>query len=268
MSQTRRVLIASALALAAVPAWAADKKSVEVGKAFPYLENYWKLPAGERSRFAVVYYLKRDGRPAAGLKGAIVMGATRIPVSISATGRVAPLPTLAQIRGGAKIEFDVPAETRFSMSMQIEPTARPAVEMSAPDLRRNLVGARAFARAMTATPPDADWYEETVAALMRLPAYVRRAMGGEQVGPDCARITTNEDLAARLTLPMLVVTGARDALSDGTVTAAAYRAKFPAARVFTYPEAGHSPFAEDAARFNADLEAFVNATRTAPPSAD
>ena len=66
MSQTRRVLIASALALAAVPAWAADKKSVEVGKAFPYLENYWKLPAGERSRFAVVYYLKRDGRPAAG----------------------------------------------------------------------------------------------------------------------------------------------------------------------------------------------------------
>lgn len=143
-----------------------------------------------------------------------------------------------------------------------------AAEMSAPDLRRNLVGARAFARAMTATPPDADWYEETVAALMRLPAYVRRAMGGEQVGPDGARITTNEDLAARLTLPMLVVTGARDALSDGTVTAAAYRAKFPAARVVTYPEAGHSPFAEDAARFNADLEAFVNATRTAPPSAD
>jgi hypothetical protein len=134
MSQTRRVLIASALALAAAPALAADKKSVEVGKAFPYLENFWKLPAGERSRFTVVYYLKRDGRPAAGLRGAIVLGATRIPVSVGATGRVSPLPTLAQIRGGAKLEFDVPADTRFSMGMQIEPTARPAAEMSAPDL--------------------------------------------------------------------------------------------------------------------------------------
>lgn len=134
MSQTRRALIASALALAAAPAWAADKKSVEVGKAFPYLENYWKLPAGERSRFAVVYYLKRDGRPAAGLRGAIVQGAARTPVSVAATGRVSPLPTLAQIRGGANIEFDVPADTKFSMSMQIEPTVRPAAEMSAPEL--------------------------------------------------------------------------------------------------------------------------------------
>lgn len=134
MSPTRRVLLASALAFAATPAFAADKKSVEVGKAFPYLENYWKLPAGERSRFAVVYYLKRDGRPAAGLKGAIVLGAARTPVSVGATGRVSPLPTLAQIRGGAKLEFDVPADTKFSMSMQIEATVRPAAEMSAPEL--------------------------------------------------------------------------------------------------------------------------------------
>ena len=134
MSQTRRFVIASALALAAAPALAADKKSVEVGKAFPYLENYWKLPAADRSRFVVVYYLKRDGRPAAGLKGAIVMGAERKPVTVGASGRVSPLPTLAQIRGKAKIEFDVPADTKFSMGMQIEPTARPAAEMNAPDL--------------------------------------------------------------------------------------------------------------------------------------
>ena len=53
LSQTRRALIASALALAATPALAADKKSVEVAKAFPYLENYWKLPAGERSKLHI-----------------------------------------------------------------------------------------------------------------------------------------------------------------------------------------------------------------------
>ena len=141
-------------------------------------------------------------------------------------------------------------------------------DMTGPDLRLNLAGAKVFARLMTASPPDASWEDETVAALLRLPAYVRRAMGGEQFGPTGERITTNEDLVARLTLPMLIVTGAKDALSDGQALAAAYRARFPAARVLTYPDSGHSPFAEAADRFNADLESFVNATRTAPRAAD
>jgi pimeloyl-ACP methyl ester carboxylesterase len=140
--------------------------------------------------------------------------------------------------------------------------------MSLPDLRVNLAGAKTFAKLLTASAPDAAWEEETVAALMRLPAYVRRAMGGEQFGPNGERITTNEDLIPRLTLPMLVVTGAKDALSNGEALAAAYRARFPAARVLTYPESGHSPFAEVPERFNADLESFVNATRTAPRAAD
>jgi pimeloyl-ACP methyl ester carboxylesterase len=149
------------------------------------------------------------------------------------------------------------------------PAGSASRDMTAPDLRLNLQGARTFARLMTATPPDAAWEDETVAALLKLPAYVRRAMGSEQFGPTGERITTNEDLVARLTLPLMVVTGAKDALSDGTALAASYRARFPEARVLTYPESGHSPFAEAADRFNADLESFVvNATRTAPPAAD
>jgi non-heme chloroperoxidase len=146
--------------------------------------------------------------------------------------------------------------------------ASAARDMAAPDLRLNLAGATSFAQLMTAAPPDADWEAETVAALMRLPAYVRRAMGSEQLGPTGERITSNEDLIPRLTLPMLVITGGKDALSNGTTLAANYRARFPAARVLTYPKSGHSPFAEDAERFNADLEAFVNAVRTAPRAAD
>jgi len=148
------------------------------------------------------------------------------------------------------------------------PAASAGRDMTGPDLRLNLAGAKVFARLMTASPPDASWEDETVAALLRLPAYVRRAMGGEQFGPTGERITTNEDLVPRLTLPLLIVTGAKDALSDGQALAAAYRARFPAARVLTYPDSGHSPFAEAADRFNADLESFVNATRTAPRAAD
>lgn len=134
MTQTRRALIASALALAATPAIAAEKKLVEVGKVFPYLENYWKLPAAERSRFTVAYYLQRDGKAAAGVKGSIVVGATRTPLAAGPNGRVSPLPSLAQIKAGAKIELDVPAGTRMGMNLSIEPLARAAAEMSAPEL--------------------------------------------------------------------------------------------------------------------------------------
>ncbi len=171
---------------------------------------------------------------------------------------------------GGRLVAPVPASTTPASATPTgpSPAASAGRDMTVPDLRQNLAGAKAFARLMTATPPDAAWEDETVAALLRLPAYVRRAMGGEQVGPTGERITTNEDLAPRLTLPMLIVTGAKDALSDGTALAAAYRARFPAARVLTYPASGHSPFAEDAERFNVDLESFVNATRTAPRAAD
>jgi len=141
-------------------------------------------------------------------------------------------------------------------------------DMSASDLRLHLAGARAFARLMTASAPDAAWEQETVAALLQLPAYVRRAMEGGQYGPTGEPITSNEDLTPQLTLPMLVVTGGRDGLNDGHALAETYRARFPAARVVEYPESGHSPFAEAAERFNADLEAFVNAARSAPRTGD
>lgn len=135
MTQTRRALLATSLAFAATPALAADeKKSVEVGKVFPYLENFWKIPAAQRSHFTVAYYLSREGKPAAGLTGAIVQGATRTPFSTGPGGRVLRLPTAAQLKAKAMLELDVPASTKFSMKMLIEPLARPAAEMSATEL--------------------------------------------------------------------------------------------------------------------------------------
>ena len=82
-------------------------------------------------------------------------------------------------------------------------------------------------------------------------------------------ITGNADLAPALQdMPFKVVTGGRDALSDGAALAAAYQAAFPRARVEVYAESGHSPFAEEAARFDAGLEAFVSATAGRPRAAD
>jgi pimeloyl-ACP methyl ester carboxylesterase len=144
--------------------------------------------------------------------------------------------------------------------------ASAAADMSQPDLRANLRGARAFAKLMTARAPDAEWEAETVAALLRLPAYARRAMAGEQSGPDGKPLTTNEDLASRLTLPLLAVVGGRDALMDGGALARTYRERFPQASVLLYSDAGHSPFAEEPERFARDLEEFVRSARATRPA--
>lgn len=147
--------------------------------------------------------------------------------------------------------------------------AAAARDMMAPDLRRNVAGARSFAALMTASAPDAAWQDETVAALLRMPAYVRRAMGTEIVGPRGEAITGNADLAPALQgLPLQVVTGARDALSDGAALAAAYREAFPHSRVAVFAESGHSPFAEEPARFDAALEAFVSGIAGRPRAGD
>jgi hypothetical protein len=143
---TRRLILAGLLATAATPILAAGRKLVDVGKVFPYLENYWKLPAAERSRFTVAYYLQRDGKPASGVKAAVVQGATRTPIGVGAGGRVSPLPTLAQIRSGAKIEFDVANDVRFSMNLTIEPLMRPAAELNAGDLALSVTQAAKGAR--------------------------------------------------------------------------------------------------------------------------
>ncbi len=142
-----------------------------------------------------------------------------------------------------------------------------ARDMSSQDLRNNLRGARSFAGLMYARAPDAAWEEETVGALLRFPAYARRAMAGDTTGPDGSKLSGNEDLAARITVPLMVVVGTRDALSDGATLAATYRARFPGATVLEY-DTGHSPFAEDPTRFDADLLSFVNASRGGPPTGD
>ncbi|WNG52113.1 alpha/beta hydrolase [Archangium minus] len=80
------------------------------------------------------------------------------------------------------------------------------------------------------------------------PAHVREAL--------CARIADNDDVLSRLTLPVLVSHG----LEDRVVLPASghhIASVVPGALVSLYPNAGHSPFWEDARRFNRELAAFA-----------
>jgi pimeloyl-ACP methyl ester carboxylesterase len=103
-------------------------------------------------------------------------------------------------------------------------------------------------RVMTyAPPPPAEALQKQMTVTMMAP-MVRRAMAGLQLD--------NKDMPGKLGLPVLFIHG----LEDGSVPAAAVAdavTKLPNARAIGYENAGHSPFAEQADRFNADVMAFA-----------
>jgi hypothetical protein len=130
-------LIALALASATFSpvAWAGAGKTAPATTVFSFLENILKVPAPERARISAAYLLSRDGKPASGVKATLVeANGARTPLPIDDKGRFERTPTLAQLQGGAQVEFDVPADTKFSSSMILEPVLKSAAEYDAREL--------------------------------------------------------------------------------------------------------------------------------------
>ena len=138
MSLDRRTLILSAAALAVSPgvALAADKKGPPPAKkVFPYYDIYLGIPAAERTRFVMAYYLKVNGKPAGGQTLYVVMpGGARTLLTQAADGRFTRLPTLAELKDGV-LDIDKKAEAdKFSISMEMQPVARVGETMTTVDL--------------------------------------------------------------------------------------------------------------------------------------
>lgn len=143
MPARRSVLTGLAGLALATPAAAAGKL-VEAKKVFPYLDAWLKLAPGDRNRFRMAYFLKKDGRPLTAPVW-LIDGATRLPVALRADGRVERLPTLAQL-DRAKVQVDVDAGARIGVSMSLEPTMTVAAEMDARELAAALTQASAGMR--------------------------------------------------------------------------------------------------------------------------
>ena len=125
-------------------------------------------------------------------------------------------------------------------------------DMQSPDLERNIRATAAFVRACVATRlADAD-FELMLGYNMASPVYARTATLKWSGGTDFAQALP------RLKVPVLITHGRRDQVISPEVAAQAGRL-IPGARVSWYDEAGHSPFFEDAARFDRELAAFVDA---------
>lgn len=135
----RRALIAAGLAAAAGPALtgpalADAPRTVPAKKLFPYLDLYLSIPAAERTRFTLGYYLKRDGKPFSGA-GFVLLGAggARTPLPLAANGRFIRTPTLGDLKADAQVEIPPAGQGKFQLAMEMEPLVAMADTMNAAD---------------------------------------------------------------------------------------------------------------------------------------
>jgi pimeloyl-ACP methyl ester carboxylesterase len=125
---------------------------------------------------------------------------------------------------------------------------KPLPLMASEDLSVNIAATRQFLRNCFERQPSAEDFEIMLAFNMMTPPKVRAAMGGRQLQMD--------DFLRNMRLPVLVTQGDKDRLV--LPAAAKHTAEtIPGAKLSVYAGVGHAPFYEDAARFNAELAAFV-----------
>jgi pimeloyl-ACP methyl ester carboxylesterase len=120
--------------------------------------------------------------------------------------------------------------------------------MASEDLVTNISATRSFVHGCFSKQPTPEDYEIMLAFNMMVPPAVRGAMGGRPLDAT--------GIMSKLKIPVLVNHGAED--RNIKIGAAHYTASvIPGAKLSIYEGVGHSPFYEDAPRFNAELAAFV-----------
>ncbi len=152
-------------------------------------------------------------------------------VMIGATGGLVPYPKTA---ADPVITAKMVALHRMAESPGLEDTLKAA---------HGTVSLLTF-RAM---PPDWTSQTETVSDLV--PPFARAALGKHM-------FTNNTDLVGRIHVPVLLVAGAEDKGDPESMLQAVSDALPGHATIKVYAGTGHSVFAEEPARFNADLEVF------------
>lgn len=131
---------------------------------------------------------------------------------------------------------------------------KPVPEHQTPE--EEIAAATVFLKACYARQPGEAEFRRALAYNIKVPAAVRRAIGGwsTEAAPTIAAL-------ARVRVPVLITHGHRDTV---VLPAAAEmsRSAMTHARLSWFDDCGHSPFSEDAPRFNDELMSFVQSCQT------
>ena len=134
----------------------------------------------------------------------------------------------------------------------VGPNLRNLPLMASEDLATNIMATRVFLHGCFSIQPTQEEYETMLAFNMMVPPKVRLGLSNRPLEVD--------DMLRSLKLPVLVTHGAED--KNTNLIAAEYTAKMiPGAKLSVYQGIGHSPFFEDAPRFNTELPAFVRSAQ-------
>jgi non-heme chloroperoxidase len=120
--------------------------------------------------------------------------------------------------------------------------------MASEDMLTNINATRVFLHGCFSKQPSAEDFEIMLAFNMMVPPKVRAGLGGRPLDAT--------EIMSKLALPVLVSHGAED--KNAKVETAKYTASvIPGAKLSVYDGTGHSPFYEDAPRFNSELAALA-----------
>lgn len=124
----------STMALLAAPGVTTAKTAdVPVDKLFPYLGNYYDLPAAQRDHFQLAYFFiikTGSGTIGATLKGA----AGDVPITIGGDGRVTPLPSAADLKAKRPVSLTAPEGLSLGVTIKLMPLTAPATQLDADNL--------------------------------------------------------------------------------------------------------------------------------------
>jgi non-heme chloroperoxidase len=126
--------------------------------------------------------------------------------------------------------------------------------MASEDMLTNINATRVFLHGCFSKQPSADDFETMLAFNMMVPPKVRAGLSGRPLDAT--------EVMSKLKLPVLVSHGAED--KNAKLETAKFTASvIPGAKLSVYDGIGHSPFYEDAPRFNGELAALVRAANKA-----
>ncbi len=140
------VAVTLPLSLPAVAVAQVENRTVNADQAFPILRGFLNLPAADRDQLRLGYVLRVKDASTSDIRITLNHNGQETPVRIGGDGTLSPLPTRAQLNGGAKVTISGPKSAKVSMKLRTFSTQAPSQSLDAKLLAKGITQGNAAAR--------------------------------------------------------------------------------------------------------------------------